>query len=109
MLIFQVVLGDSQAAHAIGLRPQNGFQLVRWDYFKIVCEIEARGAIQNSAVRLDQLDEFHLAEILRALEHHVFEEVREARTILRLDAKSDAVIDTDANCRRGVILRKHYA
>ena len=64
LLILQIVFGDRQAIHAVRFGPQRGFQLVRWQNFKIVGEVKTGRAVQNSAVLLHQLDEFHLSEIL---------------------------------------------
>ena len=70
--------------------------LLAGSVFKIIGEVEARRAVENSAVLLHQLDEFHLAEVPRALEHHVFEQVRKAGAVARLDAKADVVVDAHA-------------
>ena len=43
----------------------------------------------------------------RAFEHHVFEEMREARAAFRLEAKSDAVADANSESRRGMIFGNH--
>jgi hypothetical protein len=77
---------------------------VRRDHLEVVREVEARRPVQQAAVRLDQTDEFHLAEVLRPLEHHVLEEVREAGPVLRLIPEADVVIH--GHDRRG---RRHVA
>jgi hypothetical protein len=55
---------------------------------------------KDSAVCLHEAYELHLAEVLRALKHHVLEEVREACAVARLDAKADVVIGRDGRGRR---------
>ena len=64
-------------------------------HLEVVGEIEPGRTVEDAAVRLHQPDELHLAEVLRALEHHVLEEVREAGAVLGLDAESDVVVDGD--------------
>jgi len=59
----------------------------------------ARGAVQHTAVRLHQSDERHFPEILRTLEHHVFEQMRKTRAVLRLVTKPDVIGDGDRGDR----------
>ncbi len=49
------------------------------------------------------------ADVLRALEHHVLEEVREAGASLALVARADVVLDDDGVDRRRVILGDDHA
>ena len=108
LLVLEVVDGDVQPAHTISFRPQRRLQLVRGQHLVVVGEIEARRTVKDSTVLLHQLDELHLAQVLRTLEHHVFEQVREARAVLRLDAEPDPVIHPDRNRRRAVVRREHH-
>ena len=64
LLVFQVLLGDVESAHAVCLSPQHGLQFVRGHRFKVVGEIKTRGPVQDSAIRLHQLDELHFAQVL---------------------------------------------
>ena len=74
---------------------------------EVVGEVEAGRAVEDAAVRFDQADELVLAEVLRALEHHVLEQVREAGAVLRLDAEADVVVDADHGGRRRRVARQH--
>jgi hypothetical protein len=58
---------------------------------------------------LDQLDELHFAQVLGALEHHVFEKVGKTCAIGRFHAEADAVVDSGYYRGRGRIGRKNHA
>src|SRR5262249_2792530 len=83
---------------------ESGFELMSGEDFKVISEIESGGAIKDAAVLLNELDEFHFAQVLRPLKHQVFEEMSKARTILWLDSKPDVVIDGDGHGRRRSVL-----
>src|SRR6185295_6124199 len=68
LLIGEIVLRDREAFHTIGLSPQCSFEFVSRHHFKIVGEIKTRRAIEDSTIGLHQLNELHLAKILRTLE-----------------------------------------
>ena len=95
LLVLEVVGRDREALHAVGLGPERGLERVRGDDLEVVGEVEAGRAVEDAAVGLDELDELHLPEVLRALEHHVLEEVGEAGAVLGLDAEADVVVDRD--------------
>ena len=61
--------------------------------------IESSRTVENPAVLLHEPNELHFPEVFRTLEHHVLEEMRKSRTVPRLDAKADVVIDGDRNDR----------
>ena len=109
LLVLQVFVRYSETAHAIGFGPQHRLQFVRGHHLKIIRKVEPCGSVQHSAVLLHQFDELHLAEVLGALKHHVFEQMSEAGAIPGLNTKADAVIDTHTDRRRRAILRKHDA
>src|SRR5207302_4164818 len=48
------------------------------------------------------------SDLLRALEHHVLEEVGEPGAVLRLGAKADAVVDRQGRDGDGVVGREHH-
>ena len=50
-----------------------------------------------------------LADVLRALKHHVFEEVREAGAAFFFVARADVVGDGDGISGRAVVLGKDHA
>src|SRR5690606_15907379 len=84
--------------------PQSCLEFVRGHYLEIVCEIEAGRTVKDSAILLYELDEFHLAEVLGSLEHHVLEEVGEACAVTWLVAEADVVVHSDADRGRGPVL-----
>lgn len=51
----------------------------------------------DSASALYELDQLHLAQILRTLKHHVLEQMSKSSTILRLHSKSNSVIHRNSN------------
>src|SRR5688572_28316280 len=61
----------------------------------VVREIEPRRSVQYAAVGLNELDEFHLAQVLRALKHQMLEQMGEACSVARLNSKSDVVVNGD--------------
>ena len=68
-----------QIAHAIGLEPQRELELVGGHGLEVVGAIEVGRAVQIAgAGALEQLEVLIGRHVLRALEHHVLEEVREA-------------------------------
>ena len=96
-----------QAPHAVGLGPENRLEHVRRHDLEVVREVEPRRSVQEAAVGFDEADELHLAEILRALEHHVLEEVREPGAVLRLDAETDVEVDGDDRRWGRRVAREH--
>ena len=108
LLVGEVLLRDGEALHPVGLRPEHGLDGVRRDDLEVIGEVEARRTVEDAAVRLHELDELELPQILGALEHHVLEEVGEAGPVARLDAETDAVIDRDHGYRRGVVGREDH-
>ncbi len=108
LLVREVLLRDREAAHAVGLGPERGLERVRGHDLEVVREVEARRAVQDAAVRLDELDELHLPEVLRALEHEVLEEVGEAGPVARLDPEPDVVVDGHDRRGGGVVGRQDH-
>ena len=106
---FSVLGRDLQRAHAIRLEPHRELERVRRHHLEVVGVIEARRSVQRAAVLVDDADVLELADVLRALEHHVLEQVREPGAVLRLDAEPDAVHHLDDHDRRGVVLADHHA
>ena len=106
LLVLQILGIDVQTAHAIALGPQDGLEHVRRHDLEVVREVEPRGAVQEPAVRFDEANELHLAKVLRSLEHHVLEEVREPRLVLRLVAEADVVVQRDHHRRRRGVARQ---
>ena len=66
--------------------------------------IEPRRSVQRAAVLVHDADVFELADVLGALEHHVLEQMRKARPVLRLDAEADAIHHLDDHDGRCMVL-----
>ena len=108
-LVAEIFVVHFQRAHAIGFEPQDAFQRVRRHGLEIIRDVVVRGAVEHAAGRIDQANVLHLPGVLRALEHHVLEKVREAAAAVRLEAKTNLVIDADGDEWRGTVGRRHHA
>jgi hypothetical protein len=82
---------------------------MRRDDLEVVGEVEAGGAVEDAAVRLDQLDELELAKVGRALEHEVLEEMGESGAIAGFVTEADMVVDPDSDGRCGGVSGKDHA
>ena len=80
LLVRQVRLIDlvEQVPHAIGLQPQRELELIGWHRLEIVRAIEVGRPVDAAGAGALERPEVRIAwHVLRALEHHVLEEVRE--------------------------------
>jgi len=68
-----------------------------------------RRAVHRATIGFDVLEVLGLADVLRALKHHMLEEVCEARAAFDFVARADIVIDSNRDDRRGVIFRQYHA
>ena len=78
------------------------------EIFKITREVPVREGILGPAVFGDDLGEFSLAVMRRALEHHVFVEMGEAGFPRNLIARSDFVPDLKCDHRGLVLFKQDY-
>ncbi len=108
-LVAKVLVVDFERAHAVGFEPEDALERIRGNGFEIVGDVVVRGAVEQAARRIDQADVFHFPGILRALEHHVLEKMREAAAAARLEAKADLVIDADRDDGGGMVRRDDHA
>jgi hypothetical protein len=99
-LVRQVLLGDGRPAHPVGLEEEGPVQGVGREHLVVVGVVQAGRAVEDTARRRDLVDQLHLPEGGRALEHQVLEEVGEARPPLRLGADADVVVDGNRHHRR---------
>ena len=98
-----------QIAHAIGLEPQRQLQLVRRHRLEVVRAIEVGRAVEaGGAGALEQLEMRVARHVLRALEHHVLEQVREARAARRLVRRPDVIPEVDAHERQPTIFGQDH-
>ena len=100
-LVAQVFVVYLERTHAVCFQPQNAVECVGGHGLVVVRYIVVRRAIQQAAAGVDQFDVLHLGSIRGTLKHHVLEQVREAAAALRLETKTDLVIDADGYHRRG--------
>ena len=110
-LVVEAALVDQveQPAHAVALEPQRRLELVRRHHFKVVGAIGVGRAVDVLGPDVPQdLEVLVLADVLRALEHHVLEQVREAALARHLVARADVVPDVDRDQRHGRIRRQDH-
>ena len=92
-LVVQLLLGHGrqETAEPIRLQPQPELELVTGQRLEVVGAIQPGRGVQRSAGRLDQGEVLALGDVLRPLEHHVLEEVREAGSSQLLVLAADVV------------------
>jgi hypothetical protein len=108
-LIIQIGLIDRQRAHPVGFEEKHEIELVLGQDLIVVGEVLVRRAIHPAAVVQNQQEVLALADILRALEHHVLEEVREACAAGAFVARTHVVSDRDGDDRRTMFRGDDYA
>ena len=103
------VVVHAQRRHAVGFEPQRQRQVLRRQrlpehrlVFGGVGVAAAADAGDDRRVRLG-------LDVLRALEHHVLEEVREPGAARPLVLRADVIPDRDVHDRRRVILGEDHA
>ncbi len=108
-LVFEVALRDVERLHAVGLEPEAEGELARREHLEVVRAIFARRAVERAAVARHELEVLAARHVLRALEHHVLEQVREAGAAADLVAAADVVDDVHGDGRRRVVDEHHDA
>ncbi len=106
-LRLEVGVVDHQRAHPLGLSPQQALQVVGGDHVEVVGEVVGGGGVVQPAHVLGQTVHVLGRHVLGGLEHHVLEQVGEARTAHRVVLGADAVEDLDVDEGCGVIDRGH--
>ena len=76
---------------------------------EVVGAIQPGARVQGASGALDQAEVLALVDVLRALEHHVLEEVREAGLAGLFVLACDVVPQVDGDHRRAVIPRQDHA
>ncbi len=92
--------GAEQVAHAIRFHPQREIERRGRDVLEIVGAVETRGAVHRGRTDLFQRLEIFVVVVFRALEHQVFEQMRESALAGRLVFRADVVPDVDRDDRR---------
>ena len=107
-LVVEVRVGDGERAHAVGLEPEREVEPVRRHRLVVVGAVLGGAPVEAPAGPLEQRHVVALPHVLRALEHHVLEEVREAAASFDLTARADVIPDVDRHERCGVVLVDDY-
>ena len=100
---------DRQGVHAVAFQIQGQIQLVLGQRFEVVGAILAGGAIHIAAIVEDEDEVLTLAHVLRALKHHVFEQVGKTRAARALVARPHVIGDRNTKNRRRMINRDDHA
>jgi hypothetical protein len=105
-LVVEVLLaqGVEEGRHPVGLEPQPELHLVRRHRLEVVGPIQPGGTVHRAAGGLDDRDVLGLADVPRALEHDVLEEVGEPRLARDLVLGADVVPEVDRHHRGKVVL-----
>ncbi len=92
-LYFKLFPGDrfEQKAHAVGLQPQSGFQLVDRQCFIVIGTVRIGGAIECATRVGNQLEMLFISHVRGTLEHHVFKKMCKTRTPDLFAAGADVV------------------
>ena len=90
-----------QIAHAIGLEPERELELVRRHRLEVVRAIEVGRAVDVAAAgAFDGLEVRVARHVLRALEHHVLEQMREAGAPGFLVGRADVIPEVHGDERQ---------
>ena len=108
-LVVEIRLRDSQRPHAVGFEEQRHVELIGRHALVIIRRVVAGGAVHVAAVHVHEDQVFAFAHVLRALEHHVFKEVRKSRVACLLVSRSDVVGDAERYRWRRMVFREHDA
>ena len=93
----EVGLVDPAVHHPVGLEPDRQLEAVGGHGLVVVRPVEVGARVEGGAVQEEQARDLADAELLRALEHHVLEEVRDARDPGMLVSGADLVPDAEAH------------
>ena len=101
----RLIDGAKQEAHAIGLKPEDGVERSLRHGLEIVGAVGVgRAVLVRRADLLRRLEEV-VVEMLRAVEHQMFEQVREAGAALGLVLRADMIDEVQRHRRRlGVLM-----
>ena len=109
-LVIEVLLRQSveEITHPIRFCPEHQLQRARRDGLEVVRAVEVGGTVDASLkdIRACSLHQRHIfaLHVLRALEHHVLEEMSEPRFAQLLVLGPDVIPEVDVNHRKLVIL-----
>ena len=107
-LFLERVAIDAQRRHSIRFHPQRERQILRGERLPEHGGIFLRVCVAASPVARDDRRVRFGLHVLRTLEHHVLEEVREPRAPRLLVPRADVIPDRDVHDWRRVILREDH-
>ena len=102
-----VVLADAQVRHPVGFHAHDQVQPVRGDALEIGGEVVRGEGIVHAAVGRDRLRQLSGVQLLGALEHQVFQVMRQPGLAGHLVGRADLVPQHLDHDRRAVILDHH--
>src|SRR2546425_1635432 len=108
-LVLQVLLGHREGAHPVRLEPEREIQPVGRNGLVVVRVVVVRGAVERAAGALHQLEVLALLHVRRPLEHHVLEQVGEARAAGALVACARVVPEIHRHDGGRMVLRVYHA
>jgi hypothetical protein len=98
-----VLVGEAQVRHPVRLHPHDQGQAVLRDHLEVGGEVVAGDGVVVAAVPGHDLRELAGRDLLRALEHQVLEEVRQAGLRLRAVGGADPVPEPVRHDRRPAV------
>ena len=104
----EVALVDIEVGHALGLGPQQAFEVVRRHDLVVGRHVVGREGVVGAAHVLGQPSDGLGLHVARALEHQVLEEMREAGAPLRIVLRADVVPDLHADRRARMVFDGHH-
>ena len=105
-LVVELLLREDEGAHAVGFEEEGEVEGLGGQRLEVVRPVFGRRPVHRAARLGDETEVVSLADVLRALEHQVLEEMRESRLAGRLDPASDVVRHVDRH-EGDSALRRH--
>ena len=105
-LIVQIHFVDDEAAHPVCFEKEREVELIGGQRVEVGGAVFIGRAVHRAAVVEDEIKMLARADVLRAFEHHVLEEVREARSSWALVARADVVGDVYCDDGRALVLNR---
>ena len=102
-LVVEIGLGDVKRAHAVGFQVQAEVELVLGQLFEVDRAVFTGGAVHVAAIVEHEDEMLAFADICRALEHHVLEQVSEAGAARKFVATAHVVGDVDSVDRGAMV------
>ncbi len=106
-LVVQVLPGDPGGTHPVGLEEQGTFQRPGRQKLVVVGVIRMGGPVEGAPGCLHVLRVLGLTDIFAALEHQMFEQVRETGASFRFGPETDVVVDGHGD-NRSCAIRSQY-